>query len=411
MIDKILLHPDSMGNSLLNWLKGYGGTGLENALAEPESIISLLEMAGLRGLGGSGYPACLKWQAVAEQQSSSDKYLICNGNEDEPGTFKDAYLLSNTPHQVIEGALIAAIANQINKIVFYINPQQKNSLENIRNALEQWQKSDLYARVEQVLLNPLTVEVLESSGHYIGGEETAAIESVEGKFPFPRGKPPFPSVTGVHGCPTLVNNIETLANVPHIMRRGAQWFCNLGRGESSGNKIFCLSGDVLKPGIYELPMGTPLSELIFTHGGGMLLGKKLKAVFTGGASSTILTPKDLDVPLDFDSVSKRGSSLGTGAMIVVSEGTGIVKQVTEYVNFYAHSSCGQCPSCKTGTYYISQLLNKIDTGRASDADLEALIDLCKILPGSGLCHLLDGAIKIVDSSLRHFVDEYKNTRN
>jgi len=411
MIDKVLLHPDSLGNSLLNWFKGYGGTGLENALSEPASIISLIEMAGLRGLGGSGYPAHLKWQAVADQTPNPDKYLICNGNEDEPGTFKDACLLSTTPHQVIEGALIAAVANQINKIVFYINPQQKNSLDNIRYGLEQWQQSELYARVEQFLIEPLSIEVMASSGHYIGGEETAAIESVEGKFPFPRGKPPFPADSGVHGCPTLVNNIETLANVPHIMRRGAKWFSELGRGESSGTKLYCLSGDVLHPGVYELPMGTPLSELIFTHGGGMLLGKKLKAVFTGGVSSTILTPKDLDVPLDFDSVHTRGSSLGTGAMIVVSEGTGIVKQVTEYVNFYAHSSCGQCPSCKTGTYYISQLLNKIDTGRASDADLDALVDLCKILPGSGLCHLLDGAIKIVDSSMRHFVDEYKNSLN
>jgi len=247
---------------------------------------------------------------------------------------------------------------------------------------------------------------MASSGHYIGGEETAAIESVEGNFPFPRGKPPYPAVSGVHGCPTLINNVETLANVPHILRNGVKWYKKLGRGGSSGTKIYCLSGDVLHPGVYELPMGTPLSELIFTHGGGMLLEKKLKAVFTGGASSTILTPKDLDVPLDFDSVHERGSSLGTGAMIVVSEGTGIVKCVTEYVNFYAHSSCGQCPPCKTGTYYISQLLNKIDTGQASSGDLQSLINLCKILPGSGRCHLLDGAVKVVDSSLRHFNDEY-----
>lgn len=410
-MNKVLLHPNSQGINLPGWLNGHGGDGLEKALSDPGCIIPMIREAGLRGLGGSGFPTYKKWQFVAEQEPNPDKYLVCNGNEDEPGTFKDAFLLSNTPNQVIEGALITAIANRINNIVFYINPEQTKSLESMRCACEQWEKSDLFAQVEKILAKPLNIRVMESSGHYIGGEETAAIEWIEGKFPFPRGKPPFPAVSGVYGCPTLINNVETLANVSHILRNGEQWYKNLGRGESAGTKIYCLSGDVLKPGIYELPMGTPLSELIYTYGGGMLLGKKLKAVFTGGVSSTILTPKDLDVPLDFDSVHERRSSLGTGAMIVVSEGTGIVKRVTEYVNFYAHSSCGQCPPCKTGTYYISQLLNKIDTGQANPVDLESLINLCKILPGSGRCHLLDGAIKIVDSSLYHFIDEYQSSLN
>jgi len=333
-MNKVLLHPNSQGNSLLNWLSGNGGEGLKKSLAAPEKILKMVKDAGLRGLGGSGFLTYKKWQFVADQKANPDKYLICNGNEDEPGTFKDALLLSDTPNQIIEGALITALATQINNIVFYINPEQKKSLESMRCAVEQWEKSELFAAVDKVLDNPLSFRVMASSGHYIGGEETAAIESVEGNFPFPRGKPPYPAVSGVHGCPTLINNVETLANVPHILRNGVKWYKKLGRGVSSGTKIYCLSGDVLRPGIYELPMGTPLSELIYTHGGGMLLEKKLKAVFTGGASSTILTPKDLDVPLDFDSVHERGSSLGTGAMIVVSEGTGIVKCVTEYVNFY-----------------------------------------------------------------------------
>lgn len=408
-MNNVLLHPDSQGANLSEWLSGNGGTGLENALSDPNGIIAVIEEAGLRGLGGSGFPSYKKWQFVADQAANPDKYLICNGNEDEPGTFKDAYLLAHSPNQVIEGALITALANNINKIVFYINPEQTTSLENIRIAVEQWQTSSLFEQLQASLETPLSIRVMASSGHYIGGEETAAIESVEGHFPFPRGKPPFPAISGVHGCPTLINNIETLANVPHILKHGAQWYQELGAGNSSGTKIYCLSGDVLKPGVYELPMGTPLSELIFKYGGGMLLDKKIKAVFTGGASSTILTPKDIDVPLDFDSVKERGSSLGTGAMIVVSEGTGIVKRVTEYVNFYAHSSCGQCPPCKTGTFYISQLLNKIDTGQASEYDLESLINLCKILPGSGRCHLLDGAMHVVDSSLMHFIDEYKSS--
>ncbi|MCU7938179.1 MAG: SLBB domain-containing protein [gamma proteobacterium symbiont of Bathyaustriella thionipta] len=408
-MNNVLLHPDSLGTNLSEWLSGNGGTGLEKALSDPAGIISIIKEADLRGLGGSGFPSSKKWQFVAEQSANPDKYLICNGNEDEPGTFKDAHLLTHAPHQVIEGALITALASQINKIVFYINPEQTTSLDNVRIAVEQWETCSLFEQLQAQLETPLSIRVMASSGHYIGGEETAAIESVEGNFPFPRGKPPFPAVSGVHGCPTLINNIETLANVPHILKNGAQWFRELGAGSSTGTKIYCLSGDVLKPGVYELPMGTPLSELIDTYGGGMLLDKKIKAVFTGGASSSILTPRDIDVPLNFESVKERGSSLGTGAMIVVSEGTGIVKRVTEYVNFYAHSSCGQCPPCKTGTFYISQLLNKIDTGQASEYDLESLINLCKILPGSGRCHLLDGAMQVIDSSLTHFIDEYKSS--
>ncbi len=405
----VLLHPNSLGNNLSNWLSSYGGSGLIKALQQPEAIIPLLKEAGLRGLGGSGFPTWKKWQAVAQQGNDTDKYLICNGNEDEPGTFKDTYLMSRSPNQVIEGALISAVANGTNRIVFYINPEQDKALASMQEAVAQWQASDLLQRTETIIGKSIEFQVMASSGHYIGGEETAAIESVEGKFPFPRGKPPYPAQSGVNGCPTLVNNIETLANIPHLLRNGARWFQKLGKGLSSGTKLYYLSGDILYPGVYELPMGTPLSELIYIHGGGMLLEKKLKAVFTGGVSSTILTPKDLDVPLDFDSVRIRGSSLGTGAMIVVSEGTGIVRQVTEYVNFYAHSSCGQCPSCKTGTYYISQLLNRIDTGQAGNQDLDTLINLCAILPGSGRCHLLDGAIKIVDSSLFHFKDEYQHS--
>lgn len=407
-LNQVLLQENNrVGANLAAWLQGVGGAGLEQALAAPEAIIPLIKEAGLRGLGGSGFPTYRKWEFVAAQDNSKEKYLICNGNEDEPGTFKDKILLAETPHQVIEGATITALATGCNHIIFYINPDQSRSIEAVREAVAQWQASAFIARIEAALGKHLEYRVLPSSGHYIGGEETAAIESVEGKFPFPRGKPPFPAESGVHGCPTLINNMETLANVPHILRNDAEWYQSLGLGEAAGTKIYCLSGDVLYPGAYELPMGTPLSSLINEYGGGMLLGKKLKAVFTGGPSNTILTPKDLDVPLDYESVRERHSSLGTGAMIVISEGTGIVKRVTEYVNFFAHSSCGQCPPCKTGTHYTAMLLTKIDTGQGSRADLDALINLSKILPNAGRCHMLDGALKVLESSLYHFMDEYK----
>ncbi len=407
-LNQVLLHRDNrVGADFDRWLANHGGEGLQIALQDLSSLIPQIREAGLRGLGGSGFPTYKKWEFVAAQKEARERYLICNGNEDEPGTFKDRILLEETPFQVIEGATIAALATGVNRIVFYINPDQKKSIAAMESALEDWEHSNLYFAASKKISRPLDYRVIPSSGHYIGGEETAAIESVEGKFPFPRGKPPFPAESGVNGCPTLINNIETLANLPHIFRNGARWYRSQGLGNACGTKIYCLSGDVLYPGAFELPMGTPLIDLIDYYGGGMLLGKKLKAVFTGGPSNTILTPKDLDVPLDFDSVKERRSALGTGAMIVVSEGTGIVKRVTEYVDFFAASSCGQCPPCKTGTYYIALLLGKIDTGQGSQADLDTLINLCKILPGAGRCHLLDGAVKVLDSSLYHFMDEYR----
>ena len=407
-LNQVPLHRDNrVGADFDRWLANHGGEGLQIALQDLSSLIPQIREAGLRGLGGSGFPTYKKWEFVAAQKEARERYLICNGNEDEPGTFKDRILLEETPFQVIEGATIAALATGVNRIVFYINPDQKKSIAAMESALEDWEHSNLYFAASKKISRPLDYRVIPSSGHYIGGEETAAIESVEGKFPFPRGKPPFPAESGVNGCPTLINNIETLANLPHIFRNGARWYRSQGLGNACGTKIYCLSGDVLYPGAFELPMGTPLIDLIDYYGGGMLLGKKLKAVFTGGPSNTILTPKDLDVPLDFDSVKERRSALGTGAMIVVSEGTGIVKRVTEYVDFFAASSCGQCPPCKTGTYYIALLLGKIDTGQGSQADLDTLINLCKILPGAGRCHLLDGAVKVLDSSLYHFMDEYR----
>jgi len=409
-LNQVLLHENSrVGPDLEAWLAHGGGSGLEIALQDPAALIPLIKESGLRGLGGSGFPTHRKWTAVAEKKHSKEKYLICNGNEDEPGTFKDRILLEETPHQVIEGAMISALATGINRIVFYINPDIEDAIANMQSSVAQWEGSDFYLKVSEKIQQPLDFSILRSSGHYIGGEETAAIESVENKFPFPRRKPPFPAENGVHGCPTLIDNIETLSNVSHIVKNGAKWYQDLGIGNACGTKIYSLSGDILSPGVYELPMGTSLSDLINIYGGGMLVNKKFKAVFTGGPSNTLLTPKDLDVPLDFDSVAARRSSLGTGAMIVVSEGTGIVKRVAEYVSFFAHSSCGQCPPCKTGTYYIAMLLNKIDMGQGRKADLEALINLCEILPGSGRCALINGAVKVLDSSLYHFMGEYEHS--
>ena len=404
----ILLHPERrIGADMKRWRNAGGGAALARAAQDPAAIHEEVRLSELRGLGGSGFPVWRKWAAVAAETPKPDKYLVVNGNEDEPGTFKDRLLLEETPHQVIEGAVVAALATGINRVMFYINPDLARSLAAMKVALEQWQSSDLLAQAAAALGRPLQLELLPGSGHYIGGEETASMEWVEGRFPFPRGKPPYPAQAGVHGCPTLINNVETLAHVPHIAVQGAAWFRALGKGPGTGTKLYSLSGDVLHPGVYELPMGTPLRELIFTHGGGLLSGKPLKAVFTGGPSSTLLTHADLDVAMDFDSLRARGANLGTGAMIVISEGTGIVKRVAEYERFFAHSSCGQCNSCKVGTATMSRLLDRIDTGRGTAADLTTLENLCTMLPGSGRCHLINGAVQLLDSAFRHFHDEFR----
>ncbi len=404
-LNQVLMHENHLvGANLQAWLAGGGGQGLANAAKNPAGIIPTLEEADLRGMGGAGFPTHRKWQAVADQKAA-DKWLICNGNEDEPGTFKDRLLLEQAPHQVLEGALIAALATGANHLAMYINPHEPEAILSMRSAIDQWKTLP----AEQAMLpdHIRSLEVVVSSGLYIGGEESAAIATVEGGFPFPRRKPPFPFQSGVHGCPTAVNNVETYAHVTHILRNGAQWYRDLGVGQAAGTKIFSLSGDVLQPGAYELPMGTTLRSLVYSYGGGMLQGKEFKAVFTGGPSNTILNSSDLDVPLDFDSVRQRHSSLGTGAMIVISEGTGIVRRVTQYVDFFAHSSCGQCPPCKIGTHQMSRLLQKIDTGQGRRGDLDALINLAKMLPGSGRCGLVTGAATVLESSLYKFRDEYE----
>ncbi|MDM0108431.1 NADH-ubiquinone oxidoreductase-F iron-sulfur binding region domain-containing protein [Variovorax sp. J22R24] len=405
--NQVLLRDDILvGADLSAWIARGGGEGLAKALHEPARVIAEIEQADLRGMGGAGFATHRKWAPVAASPDG-DKYVVCNGNEDEPGTFKDRFLLEHTPHQVIEGALIAAVATRANHVIIYVNPHQPRALTVTREAVGQWREHAHFTAIEELLGGPLSLKVVPSSGLYIGGEETAVIATVEGGFPFPRRKPPFPAENGVHGAPTIVNNTETLAHVPGILRHGASWYRSLGLGNASGTKLYSLSGDVLRPGLYELAMGTSLEELVFVHGAGMLLGKEFKAVFTGGPSNTLLTKHDLDVPLDFDSVRQRRSRLGTGAMIVVSQGTSIVRKVAEYVNFFAQGSCGQCPPCKGGTFQLARVLNRIDTGRGVQSDLESLMNLCRLLPGSGRCGLIDGAVTVVESSLHHFIDEYE----
>jgi NADH-quinone oxidoreductase subunit F len=399
-----------VGANLAAWLSAGGGEGLCRALDDPANIIPTIEAAGLRGLGGAGFPTHRKWTAVAMQPPPADgggKWVICNGNEDEPGTFKDRFLLTRTPHQVIEGALIAALAVGARNVALYVNPREAAAVEVLRAAAAAWEGQDLLRRLAAMLGGEMRVSVFLGSGLYIGGEETAAVASVMGGFPFPSLKPPYPAEKGVGDAPTLVNNVETLAHVVHILRHGPDWYRALGRGGAPGTKLYSLSGDVLRPGLHELPMGTTLRELVFDHGGGVLAGKPFKAIFTGGPSNTLLTAVDLDVALDFDSLRARGSRLGTGAMIVVGEGTSILRKTSEYVSFFAANSCGQCPPCKVGTHQVARILERIEAGAGRPGDLEALENLTRLLPGSGRCGLVDGAATVLASSLKTFRHEYE----
>ncbi|MBX3249691.1 MAG: SLBB domain-containing protein [Myxococcales bacterium] len=393
-----------VGPDLAAWRAVGGGEGLRRALAAPDAILTEIRDAGLRGMGGAGFSTYQKWAAVAAAEGA-EKWVVCNGNEDEPGTFKDRFLLARTPHQVIEGALVAALAVGARHVVLYVNPRETEALEVLTAATAAWREDASFAALGAALGGELHLDVVESSGLYVGGEETAAIASVEGRFPFPRPKPPWPAASGVHGAPTLVNNVETLAHAVHVMARGAAFYRGLGR-TAPGTKLYSLSGDVLRPGLHELPMGTTLRELITDHGGGMLAGRAFKAVFTGGPSNTLLTAEDLDVPLDFDSVRARGARLGTGAMIVISEGTSIVRKTAEYVTFFAESSCGQCPPCKVGTAQLARTLERIARGEGRPGDLASLESFARLLPGSGRCGLVDGAATVLQSSLERFRDEY-----
>jgi len=398
-----------VGPDLDAWLKAGGGEGLSRALDDPAAIIPTIEAAGLRGLGGAGFPTHRKWAAVAARPrpEGEGKWVVCNGNEDEPGTFKDRFLLSRTPHQVIEGALIGALAVGATNIALYVNPREAASVAATRAAVAAWEGHGLLARLSEALGGPVRIKAVAGTGLYVGGEETAAVASVMGRFPFPTLKPPFPAEAGVNGAPTLLNNVETFAHAAHILRRGAEWYRGLGIGDAAGMKLYSLSGDVLRPGLHELPMGTSLRELVFGCGGGMLAGRAFKAVFTGGPSNTLLTDADLDVALDFDSLRARGSRLGTGAMIVVGEGTSILRKTAEYVAFFAANSCGQCPSCKIGTHQVSRILARIEAGTGRPGDLEALENLTQLLPGSGRCGLVDGAATVLASSIKTFRGEYE----
>ena len=409
MFEPILLRRTTLprSDSIDVYLANGGYRALEKALHElkPQDLIDLVKKSGLRGRGGAGFPAGLKWGFMPKE--NVQKYLCVNTDEGEPGTFKDRVLVGKDPHSVIEGVIIAAYAVGATRAFVYIRGEFFLGVKSWIKAI-----ADAYQRGylgKNILGSDFSLDltVHRGAGAYICGEETAMIDSLEGRRGEPRLKPPYPAQVGYLGKPTLVHNVETLANVPHIVLHGAEWYASIGTERSTGPKIFCVSGDVFRRGVYELPLGTPLREVIYDHAGGVPNNKRIKAIIPGGASTPFLTTEHLDVPMDFESLAAAGSALGTGAIVVINEDTCMVDVARRTARFFAHESCGKCTPCRVGSQRIVQVLEDIEAGRGRVGDIERLQALCEGIAGRTFCPFGDAMVAPIRSSLARFADEYQ----
>jgi len=390
------------------YIKNGGYEALRRAVTtmSPEEVTDVVIKSGLRGRGGAGFPTGRKWSFLPK---GIDKpvYLTVNADESEPGTFKDRELMERDPHGVIEGTLIAAYAIKCKIAFIYIRGEFAYAARQLNRAIEEARGKGFIGN--NVLGKGFDIEIIvhRGGGAYICGEETALLTSLEGGMGYPRVKPPFPAIAGLYGCPTIINNVETLSNLPHIINRGADWFASIGTPKSTGSKIFCLSGHINKPGNYELPMGIPLRELLYEYGGGIKDGRNLKAVIPGGSSVPALTADKIDVHMDFESLAEAGTMLGSAGVIVMDETTCIVRAALNMARFYQHESCGQCTPCRQGTYWMLAILHRIEHGEGRMEDLDTLLDICDNIEGNTICPLGDAAVPPVRSTIKQFRDEYE----
>lgn len=374
---------------------------------KPEDIVAELKKAGLRGRGGAGFPTGVKWDKVLNHRVK-EHYFVCNAGEHEPGTFKDRHLLRSIPHQLIEGCLIAAHTVQAKAAFIYVNHEYENERNNLKKALEEARGKGLLGKNILGSGYDLELQVFDGYGSYVAGEETAMLESMQGRPAMPRQKPPFyPTDFGLYGKPTLVNNVETLCNIPRILYKGAAWFTQVGTEKCPGTMMFSLSGSVNRPGVYEMPMGVTIRELIEKCGGGVPGGRNIKAVFPGGPAFSMVTSDQLDLQMDFDSLKKAGTGLGSAGTIVIDDATCMVAATLKYSNFFKGESCGQCPPCRMGTNNMATLMAKIEEGQATQKDLDSLLQLCGFVKGTGYCTLVTGAAVLVQSSVKLFQKEYE----
>jgi NADH-quinone oxidoreductase subunit F len=407
-MEKILLKNLNNPNAyrMDEYVKGGGYEALKKALQIlPDDLIQMVKDSGLRGRGGAGFPAGLKWSFIPKDPTLK-KHLCCNADEGEPGTFKDRGIIDNDPHLLIEGMIISSYAIGASSAYIYIRGEFVFGAKRLNDAIDEaYQKGFLGKNILGTKFS-LDMYVHRGAGAYICGEETALLDSLEGRRGQPRIKPPFPAVAGLYGKPTVINNVETLACIPAIVTRGAKWFSSIGPEKSPGPKIFGVSGHVNKPGLYELPMGTPLREIIYDHSGGILNNRKFKAAIPGGVTAPMLVESELDTKMDFDSLAAVKSMLGSGAIIVMNDTTCMVKVAWIINKFFSHESCGKCTPCREGTAWMTQILRRMEHGEGRPGDTDELDRLCGNIFGRTFCPLGDGAVMALRGNMRHFKEEF-----
>lgn len=387
-----------------------GYAALRKAVLEltPDQVTDEVKASGLRGRGGAGFPTGVKWSFLPK--NVFPRYLVVNADESEPGTFKDREIMEQNPHQFLEGIILSAYAIRCDHAFIYIRGEYPEGARILENAIAEAQERG-YAG-EKVLGKDynLRITIHRGAGAYICGEETALLDSLEGKLGMPRVKPPFPATVGLYGKPTVINNVETLANIPPIIQRGADWYKGIGTEKSTGPKVFCLSGHINRPGNYEAPLGAiTLRDLIYgdEYGQGVRDGKKVKAILTAGASAPMIRGDNLDIKLDYESVAAAGTMLGSASIIVLDEDTDIPWATEKMTAFFKHESCGKCTPCREGTYWLLTLLERINAGQGSPRDVQMLSDVTTQMVGRTLCPLGDFATSPVAGSLKWFRDEYE----
>lgn len=407
--------------SLEVYRKNGGYTSIEKALKTmtPDDIVAEVKTSGLRGRGGAGFPTGMKWSFI-DKKSGNPRYLVCNADESEPGTFKDRYLLMNIPHRLIEGMICSAYALGSNKAYIYVRGEFKTIIGILNGAIKESYKAGLLGKNILGSGYDLDLHVHSGAGAYICGEETALLESLEGKRGNPRLKPPFPAIKGLYGCPTVVNNVETLANIGWIVSNGGEEYAKIGIGRSTGTKLISACGNINNPGVYEIEMGLPVEEFIYSdkYCGGVKGGKELKAVIPGGSSVPIL-PKNLILKtaegqprlMSYESLSEggfiTGSMLGSGGFIVYDEDACIVRNTYNFSRFYHHESCGQCSPCREGTSWMESVLHRIENGKGKMKDIDLLVSIASKIEGNTICPLGDAASWPVGAAIRHFRSEFE----
>jgi NADH-quinone oxidoreductase subunit F len=381
--------------------------GLRKALAEytPEQVINIVMDATVLGRGGAGFPAGRKWSFIPK--GPGQKYLTVNADESEPGTFSNRELMETDPHLLIEGIALCCYAVGASRAFIYIRGEYIYAADQLNRAIGEAKRAGFLG--EQILGSEFSLEVFvfQGAGAYICGEETALLESIEGNRPMPRSRPPFPAVAGLYGKPTVINNVETIANIPAIIRNGAEWYKAFGTPTSPGTKVYSLSGHVRRPGNYELPLGVPLRELIYVHGQGVPGDRAVKAVLPSGAAAPWIPADALDTPMDYDNPRKLGTILGSASVIVMDETVSIPHATLRLIEFFNHESCGKCTPCREGTLWLVKTMRRICAGDGVPEDLQLLLNVCDSIAGKVLCALGDFAVSPIQSSLKYFRHEYE----